>query len=371
MAEKTQKKGNRLILPLPGNEGFARRLADAGDWELGALETRRFPDGETYVRILSDVKEKAVDLVCTLARPDDGFLRSIFTADAARDLGARQVNLIAPYLSYMRQDRRFQAGEAVTSKSFARLVSSSFDRLVTVDPHLHRYAALSALYTIPTDTLHAAPLLADWIAAEVEKPLIVGPDEESEQWVSAIAERVGAPHAVLRKIRHGDRNVDIALPDLSEWRGRTPVLADDIAASGHTLIEAARQLHAYVTLNSKTRPSHMDLRDVAWKGVDQISKGGYHGTRFTGTEQGVIVDSVISEKWPNGYHQRSVLKLKKPLKKDFPQHGNNVNSFRSGECEVSFDNATRKVFWNVSENNHAVDDARESALGKALLTSSA
>jgi ribose-phosphate pyrophosphokinase len=242
MAEETQAKGGRLILPLPGNEGFARRLSDAGGWELGALETRRFPNGETYVRILSDVKDKTVDLISTLARPDDAFLRLIFTADAARDLGAREVNLVAPYLSYMRQDRRFQPGEAVTSKSFARIISSSFDRLVTVDPHLHRYAALSALYTIPTDTLHAAPLLADWIAAEVEKPLIVGPDEESEQWVSAIAERVGAPHAVLRKTRHGDRNVDIALPDLSEWRGRTPVLADDIAASGHTLIEAARQL---------------------------------------------------------------------------------------------------------------------------------
>uniref|UniRef100_Q11BI1 Ribose-phosphate pyrophosphokinase n=2 Tax=Phyllobacteriaceae TaxID=69277 RepID=Q11BI1_CHESB len=232
----------RLILPLPGNETFARRLADDGGWELGALATRRFPDGETYVRILSDVKDKAVDLVSTLARPDDGFLRLIFVADAARSLGAREVNLIAPYLSYMRQDRRFQPGEAITSRSFARLVSSSFDRLVTVDPHLHRYPALSALYTIPTITLHAAPLLADWIASAVEKPLIVGPDEESEQWVSAIAARIGAPHAVLRKVRHGDRNVEIALPDLTGWRGRQPVLADDIASSGHTLIEAARQL---------------------------------------------------------------------------------------------------------------------------------
>lgn len=232
----------RLILPLPGNETFARHLADEGGWELGAMETRRFPDGETYVRILSEVKDKVVDLVCTLARPDDGFLRLIFAADAARDLGARQVNLIAPYLSYMRQDRRFQPGEAVTSWSFARFVSSSFDRLLTVDPHLHRYPALSPLYTIPTDTLHAAPLLADWIAAEVDKPLIIGPDEESDQWVSAIAARIGAPYSVLQKTRHGDRNVEVRLPDLSRWRGLQPVLADDIASSGNTLIEAARQL---------------------------------------------------------------------------------------------------------------------------------
>ncbi|TGY90636.1 ribose-phosphate pyrophosphokinase [Marinicauda algicola] len=232
----------RLILPVPGNESFARHLAEAGGWELGAIETRRFPDGESYVRILSDVADRPVDLVCTLARPDDGFLRLAFAADAARALGASEVTLIAPYLSYMRQDRRFQPGEAVTSKTFARFLSSTFDRIVTVDPHLHRYPALSALYTIPADTLHAAPLLADWIAAEVDQPLIIGPDEESEQWVSAIARRIAAPYAVLRKIRHGDRNVDVQLPDLSEWTARCPVLVDDIASSGQTLIEAARKL---------------------------------------------------------------------------------------------------------------------------------
>lgn len=233
---------SRLVLPLRNNDAFARDLADTGGWELGAIETRRFPDGETFVRILSDVTDKSVALICTLARPDQDFLQLIFAADAVRDLGARDVTLVAPYLAYMRQDRRFQPGEAMTSKSFARLVSSSVDRLVTVDPHLHRYPALSALYTIPTDTLHAAPLLADWIARSVKNPLLVGPDEESEQWVSAIADRIGAPHAVLRKTRHGDRNVDIELPDLSKWRGHQPVLADDIASSGHTLIEAARKL---------------------------------------------------------------------------------------------------------------------------------
>src|SRR3546814_4803631 len=95
------------------------------------LETRRFPDGESYVRLLTDVTDKCVDLVCTLARPDEGFLSLVFAADAARDLGVREVTLVAPYLSYMRQDRRFQLGEAVSSKSFARLVSATFDRLVT------------------------------------------------------------------------------------------------------------------------------------------------------------------------------------------------------------------------------------------------
>lgn len=232
----------RVILPFPGNEAFAQALAEAGGFELGHLETRRFPDGESYVRFLTDVRGKCVDLVCSLADPDQGFLGLVFAADAARDLGAREITLVAPYLAYMRQDRRFRPGEAISSKSFARLVSATFDRLVTVDPHLHRYPALSALYTIPDLTLNAAPALADWIGKNVEAPLLIGPDEESEQWVSAIAARVGAPFTVLRKIRHGDRSVDVDVPDLDGWRGRQPVLADDIASSGRTLIEAARKL---------------------------------------------------------------------------------------------------------------------------------
>lgn len=232
----------RVIFAMPGNEAFAKALAEAGGFEPGVLETRRFPDGESYVRLLTDVRGKCVDLICSLADPNEGFLSLVFAADAARDLGAREVTLVAPYLSYMRQDRRFQSGEAVSSRSFARLVSATFDRLVTVDPHLHRYPALSTLYTIPDITLNAAPVLADWIAAHVEAPLLIGPDEESEQWVSVIAARIGAPFTVLRKVRHGDRSVDVEVPDLGAWSGRQPVLVDDIASSGRTMIEAARKL---------------------------------------------------------------------------------------------------------------------------------
>ena len=232
----------RVILPMPGNETFAAALVARGGWRLGELEARRFPDGESYVRLLSDVRGSIVEIVCTLTRPDDAILPLVFAADAARDLGASAVNLVAPYLAYMRQDQRFRPGEAITSRSFARLISATFDRLTTIDPHLHRYKALSDLYAIDSQTLHAATPLAGWIAAEVRDPLIIGPDEESEQWVSAVAGRAGAPHVVLRKIRHGDRDVEIAVPDLSGFRDRQPVLIDDIASSGRTMIEAARQL---------------------------------------------------------------------------------------------------------------------------------
>jgi len=234
----------RLILPLPGQDAMTAALAHRQGAELGSLEIRRFPDGESYVRVTSDVAGRDVDMVCTLARPDERFLGLIFAADAVRQLGARSVRLIAPYLAYMRQDKRFHPGEAVTSATFARLVSQAFDSLVTVDPHLHRYRSLSDIYSIPAQALHASDLIADWIAAHVDRPLLIGPDVESRQWVAAVAGRVSAPFVVLRKQRFGDRDVRITIPDMSEWRNRQPVLVDDIAASGRTMIEAASQIAA-------------------------------------------------------------------------------------------------------------------------------
>ena len=234
----------RLFLPLPGNETLADELARLSGGAIGTLEIRRFPDGESYVRLIADVAGKDVDFVCTLARPDDQILRLIFAAKTARELGAKTVRLIAPYLAYMRQDKRFQDGESISSTHFAKLLSDCFDSLITIDPHLHRIADLAEIFTIPTKVVHAAPLLADWIGDNVENALVVGPDSESQQWVEAVAERAGARHLVLNKKRLGDHEVEILVPDLTDYEGLAPVLVDDIISSGRTMIETAEALVA-------------------------------------------------------------------------------------------------------------------------------
>ena len=229
---------------MPGNETLAAAIAALIPAECGTLETRRFPDGERYVRIPGDVRGRDVDIVCTLADPDPQFLGLAFTAATARELGARSVNLVAPYLAYMRQDISFRPGEAVSSRHFARLLSGVFDRLVTIDPHLHRIAGLDEIFTIPTTVLQAAPLLGDWVRVHVSNPLLIGPDSESEQWVTAVGRHAGAPHIVLAKQRLGDREVVITAADPAALRGHTLVLVDDMISSGQTMITAAEQLVA-------------------------------------------------------------------------------------------------------------------------------
>ena len=232
-----------LLVPLPGNEPLADALASRGGAKVARATVRRFPDGETYVRIETPVIGRDVAIVCTLHRPDDKVLPLLFLAATARELGARHVGLVAPYLAYMRQDRRFHEGEAVTSRYFAELVSRGVSWLVTVDPHLHRRSALGEIYSIPNVVLHAAPLIAGWIREHVARPVLVGPDSESAQWVRAVAEDAGAPAVVLEKIRRGDRDVQVSVPDVERWRDYTPVLVDDIISTARTMIETVGHLH--------------------------------------------------------------------------------------------------------------------------------
>lgn len=234
----------RLVFAMPGNEKLADDIARAGAFERGQLEVRRFPDGESHVRVLADVRGKAVDVVCTLARPDAQIMPLVLVAGALREWGASSVGLIAPYLAYMRQDAHFASGDALSAAHFARLISSQFDALTTVDPHLHRISALSDIYSIPARTVHAAKLLGSWIAANVDNPVLIGPDSESAQWVAAAASAAQCQHVLLSKVRSGDRRIQLHWPDLGVAVGRTPVLVDDVASSGSTLITAAKGLIA-------------------------------------------------------------------------------------------------------------------------------
>lgn len=233
-----------ILFPMPGNEAFAMHLDRAISCEVGQMEIRHFPDGESYIRLLSQVRDRDVILVCTLDRPDEKIMSLYLTAKIARELGARRVGLVAPYLSYMRQDARFKEGEGVTSAHFARLVSDFCDWLVTVDPHLHRHHKLNEIYSIPTKVVHAAPGIGDWIAEHVDNPVIVGPDAESEQWAAKVAKAVRCPYAILDKSRSGDREVNVSAPDVSGWKGGTPVLVDDITSTAQTMIAAVERIKA-------------------------------------------------------------------------------------------------------------------------------
>ena len=209
------------------------------------VEIRHFPDGETYVRLGEELGGRNVVLLFGLHQPDSKLSGLLFLVDVLRDYGSQRIGLVVPYLPYMRQDKRFRSGEAVTSVTFAKLISASVDWLVTVDPHLHRYPNLGSIYSIPTQAVAAAASLSEWLQTLDRALVLVGPDRESGQWVGEVAGRSGMPYVIAEKRRHGDREVAIELPALTDYLDRTPVIIDDIISSGTTVLEAARQIRQF------------------------------------------------------------------------------------------------------------------------------
>lgn len=231
----------KMIFSAEGAQSLAEDIASAAGIALGHLNLRRFPDGETLIQILDAVKNHDIFLVARLDNPDPKLLHVLMLANGFRQQGAKTVTLVAPYLPYMRQDIAFNPGEVVSAEAFAKLISHNFDRLITVDPHLHRYQTLDEVYEIPTVCVSADVPIAEWVSRHSDDSVIVGPDIESEQWVRKIAGHLQAPFQTLRKIRRGDRDVEISLPDLADLNARTIVLVDDIISSGATMLETVQR----------------------------------------------------------------------------------------------------------------------------------
>lgn len=231
----------KTIFYFPEDKVIATNLASKANIELGVAETRYFPDREIYIRIISEVKHKTIFLFCSLDHPNNKILSLLFMAKTLKELGATKICLISPYLPYMRQDKRFKIGEAVTSIIFAKFISTFIDQLITIDPHLHRIQNLSEIFSIPTSILHLTHEISEWIRKNISSPYIIGPDEESSQWVSEIANALKAPFVIIKKIRHGDSDVTISVPDINDT-SKTPVLIDDIISTGTSMMAAIHEL---------------------------------------------------------------------------------------------------------------------------------
>ncbi|SUS03335.1 Phosphoribosylpyrophosphate synthetase [uncultured Defluviicoccus sp.] len=224
----------------------AQRLADALDVALGLVETHVFPDGEILPRV--PAADSTTVIYRSLNEPNRKLIELLLTADACRQMGAKQLVLVAPYLPYMRQDKAFEPGQPVSQRVISELLDRVFDRIITVDPHLHRIRRLEEAFpTTQCTNLHGGDALTAQLlgAADPKRWLVVGPDSESAPWVRHIAGALKLECATLEKIRKGDLSVVISLPAGLPLSGRPILLVDDVCSSGTTIQEAIRQLKSF------------------------------------------------------------------------------------------------------------------------------
>lgn len=264
-----------LILGFADYQAQGEALARELKAEFALVEVHRFPDGESKVTLPQELPEE-VCICRSLDHPNDKLIELLLTAKTARQQGVKKLTLVAPYLCYMRQDIAFHPGEAVSQQIIGPFLATLFERVITVDPHLHRIARLEqAIPGREALSLQSAAVMSAFIAAHTTRPMLVGPDAESEQWVRAIAEPAGLDFVIATKERLGDREVEIKLPE-HNYQQHEVILVDDMISTGRTLINVARQLkregagtiHCLVThalfADEVTRALHQAGIDKIW-----------------------------------------------------------------------------------------------------------
>lgn len=268
-----------LVIGGSNGEHLAIELSQLMGLELVSVEIKKFPDGETYVRILGEVSGRDVVYINSLQRsPNESLIETLLTLDALRDLGATKLIAVIPYMSYARQDSRFNPGEAISVQTIAKLFKSMrLDHLVTVDMHLHRITDPSSLFGTNFHNITGVRELAKYIKRNysVENTVVIGPDEEAEQWAKIMAEDLGGlEYGVLKKTRLTAEKVAVVAEGLNV-QGKNVIIVDDIISTGGTIVEAVNTLRnlgareIYVTTvhplligNAYAKLLRLNLRDL-------------------------------------------------------------------------------------------------------------
>jgi len=232
-----------MILAFPDYLNQAQRLAHRLDAPLAVVGLHHFPDSESFIQLPPSLPEHVI--ICrSLNQPNDKLIELLLCATTARELGVKRLTLIAPYLSYMRQDFANQPGVAVSQRIIGKLLAGLFDDVLTVDPHLHRISSLDQAIPIKNAiSLSAADEIGHFLKQQLDYAVLLGPDSESEQWVASIANKIGFDYCIAHKVRHGDKHVEITLPEYN-FVNKPIVIIDDIASTGRTLGKAAGLLQA-------------------------------------------------------------------------------------------------------------------------------
>ncbi len=232
-----------LIISCSHGRHLGHLIAKKLNKKHSVLLVDKFPDDELRIRFNSDLKNKTIVLIQSFYKNiSDCIIEVIFAAKTANELGAKKVILVAPYFPYLRQDKRFHRGEAVSQKLIAGLMDKYLDAIYLMDPHLHRKNKLENIFKTKAKKLTANALIADYIKKHINNPIVIGPDEESYKWAQNVAEMINAESLILNKKRYSSYHVKVKLNKKIDLRTKNAVIVDDIVSTGHTILETAKIL---------------------------------------------------------------------------------------------------------------------------------
>lgn len=231
-----------LIIGGSASQKLAALIAKEHKETLCPLETRKFPDGERYIRIGGEIDSKALVVQSTGYPQDQNLLELFLILKTLKSLDVEDIKVVIPYFGYGRQEKRFKSGEAISAQIIAELLESSgASEIFSINLHEDR---LCDLFDIPAHNLSAMPLIAEYIGENYNDPLIVAPDKGALGFASAIAEILGCDCDHLEKTRLSPERVETK-PKNMDVKGREAVIIDDIISTGGTIVNASQILHQH------------------------------------------------------------------------------------------------------------------------------
>ncbi|HEY3273829.1 MAG TPA: ribose-phosphate diphosphokinase [Methanocella sp.] len=260
----------------------------------------RFPDGEIRVIEGDYTPSPTVAYVQTMhPRPNDTLVEMMITVDLLKDLGAKRVVAVIPYLGYMRQDTRHEKGEAVSIRTVLKTLDfAGVNDIIGVDLHLHRLgrAELESFCKITIHEVSAMDLLAKKAGRNLAKPLVIGPDAESERWAARAAELLGTDYDVLEKTRVSAKEIHIK-PRKLDAKGRDVLIIDDIVSTGGTIMEVIKSLKAQGAGKITAACTHAVLSDIdTLTGLFRAGMDEFIATNTINNEFGIVdVSGIIAD----------------------------------------------------------------------------
>lgn len=222
---------------------LTKKIANKLKCPSSQIQVSKFPDGELYIRFLTDVKNQNIILIQSFyGNINDCIIETLFAAKTAKSLGAKKITLVAPYFPYLRQDKRFKSGECISIKILAQYMDQAFDKIYILDPHLHRKNKLSQLFKTKSYLLSSNFLISEYIKKKISNPVIIGPDNESYKWAGKVAGILGCPSFILSKKRLTEKKVKITINKKISIKNKNVIIVDDIISTGNTIIQSIKKL---------------------------------------------------------------------------------------------------------------------------------
>lgn len=244
-----------VIIGGSSSQDLAAKVAGEVDEKLCHVEIKKFPDGERYLRVKDSLDEEVTLIQSTGYPQDENLMELLFLISNLKDLGVKKVRVVAPYMGYARQEKRFKSGEVVSAKIVASLIQAAgADEFMTFN--IHEKCVLD-FFDIPAKSISAMPAIAEYIRGKTdEKPLIVAPDKGAYPFAQEIANILDCDCTYLSKVRLGPDKVETRIVDVrcdgeSEGvnvdavKGKKAFIIDDIIATGGTIVNAINILKDY------------------------------------------------------------------------------------------------------------------------------